>query len=39
MQRPAIPAGGDLLVGLGRLLEREILGERHDALQAAGRTA
>ena len=33
MQRPAIRAGGDLLVGLGGLLEREVLGEGHDALE------
>ena len=33
MQRAAIVARGDLAIGLGRLLERDVLGERHDALQ------
>ena len=33
VQRTAIMARGDLPIGLRRLLEREVLGERHDALQ------
>ena len=39
VQRTAILAGGDLRSAWAACFEREVLGERHDALQAAGRTA